>query len=823
MSEDRLEKALEAMRQETASPEQIAGARDRVREKLSKAGFMVCGEFQPEFIAYLENRLAPNRQLLMEDHLSRCSRCREAMAEIKGNKKVIAMPRSSDTWWPKWRTWAIAAALLLFGVYMARDRIDTLMAPGGPRASIASVKGSLYRVPEGVLAGGATLGQSEIIRTAPGARAVLRLSDGSLVDVNERTELFVDAAWSGQTIHLLRGDIIVQAAKQRRGHLRVQTRDSIASVKGTVFAVSSGLGGSVVSVVEGSVEVERPGIDVVLKPGQQSASKAIPSYSVQDALSWSPDAEKYIALLASFAALENKIAQIPSAALRTQSRLVQYLPAGAFIFGAIPNLGGTIRQAMALAEQQSADNATFREWWNSSSGLELKQLMDRIQIVTPLLGDEIAFVMSPGAPGTQEQIPMVIAEIRAGKQAELATALDALRSQAGNIPIPCDLANSRVIISDTPEHLQWVLDHLGQGAGSSFAAAIAARYQRGAGWLLGLDLELGLPILSNGMETGLMGAQQMKSLFLEQREVDGAEENEILLTFKGPRMGMASWLASGGSGGAAEYIPSDAAFAVYASTREPRQLFDELTAQLAKLRPSSADDLAQVESKLGAGFVTDIASALGTESALSLQGFSTSGPVWVVSVLVNNPTVLDASIRRLVDVFNAELPADKQASHLDLSQESVDGRNWSTLKTSQSILQVTWTYDRGYLVAASDRGAALRAIGARSGASALVWSPTFQQQLPSSAMLQPSAFVWLNTKGALEVFASLVQSAALQKLISERDPILVAFNGFPEQIHSASRTRLSGLIVDAMLLENLGRAGSAQGPLIQQQVKTGKR
>jgi ferric-dicitrate binding protein FerR (iron transport regulator) len=64
------------------------------------------------------------------------------------------------------------------------------------------------------------------------------------MDVNERTELFLTAAWSGQAVHLERGDVIVQAAKQRRGHLRVLTRDSIASVKGTVFGVSAGMGGA---------------------------------------------------------------------------------------------------------------------------------------------------------------------------------------------------------------------------------------------------------------------------------------------------------------------------------------------------------------------------------------------------------------------------------------------------------------------------------------------------------------------------------------------------------------------------------------------------
>ena len=147
-----------------------------------------------------------------------------------------------------------------------------MMGPGGARATVVSADGGLYRVSAGSLEAGAAIGEGESVRTGPGAHAVLRLADGSIVDVNERTELFVTAAWSGQAIHLQRGDIIVKAAKQRRGRLRVLTRDSIASVKGTVFAVSAGMGGSVVSVVEGSVAVNQPRRQVVLSPGQQAAS-----------------------------------------------------------------------------------------------------------------------------------------------------------------------------------------------------------------------------------------------------------------------------------------------------------------------------------------------------------------------------------------------------------------------------------------------------------------------------------------------------------------------------------------------------------------------
>jgi hypothetical protein len=88
----------------------------------------------------------------------------------------------------------------------------------------------------------------------------------------------------------------------------------------------------------------------------------------------------------------------------------------------------------------------------------------------------------------------------------------------------------------------------------------------------------------------------------------------------------------------------------------------------------------------------------------------------------------------------------------------------------------------------------------------LVWSPEFLAQLPTSAGLHPSAFGWLNAKGALGMLSTLTSNQAFSQLLAGRDPILVVFDGTPEQIHAASRTRISGLIMDLMLIENLGRA-----------------
>jgi ferric-dicitrate binding protein FerR (iron transport regulator) len=799
------------MKEEDVDAGTLEAARARVWERVTNAGSATCAEFRQDFRAYLGNELGGSRRILVEDHLSRCSGCRARIAEMKGEKPIVAMPLRSSSRRVHWGALAAAAALVLAVLYLGRGAIDGMIAPGGPRATVVSADGGLYRLPVGSLEAGAAIGERESVRTGPGAHAVLRLADGSTVDVNERTELFVTAAWSGQAIHLQRGDIIVKAAKQRRGRLRVLTHDSIASVKGTVFAVSAGMGGSVVSVVEGSVAVNQPGREVVLSPGQQAASNPALASSAAQAVSWSPEAEYYLELLGSLVKIERELANFP-AQLRTNSALLSYLPAGAVVYGTVPNPGVTIGRAMALAEEQSAQNAAFGAWWNSETGQLLKQMVDRVQSVNPLLGDEIVFCASiPGLPGIDAPVPMVMARVQPGRRAELQSALEGLFATAGESPA-YSVSDGLMVVSDSPSHLTWALAYMGQGAGSPFAAAIGERYRRGVGWLIGIDAPP-LVTMASGDDAPpieLAGMIGMKYLFLEQRAPAGAEENEVTFAFQGARTGMGSWLADAGSGGAAEYLPADVLLAGYVSTREPLQLFEELTAQLTRSEPDFASGLATMDEKLGAGFIQNLTAAFGTEAALAVTGLSTSGPVWVMASVVNNPLVIDSSLQKLVETFNAELAPDEQGKRIVFEQESANGRTWITMKPGGLPLGITWTYDRGYMVAGSDRAVAERAIATRNGGSPLVWSPEFLGQLPSSAGLHPSAFAWLNAKGALGILSVLAPSPTLGELVAARDPILVVFDGTPEQIHAASRTRISGLIMDVMLIESLSRATLGQ-------------
>ena len=69
MSEDRLERALQEMKQEDIDAETLESARARVWNEVASAAGASCAEFRPDLPAYLGGGLGDSRRVLMEDHL----------------------------------------------------------------------------------------------------------------------------------------------------------------------------------------------------------------------------------------------------------------------------------------------------------------------------------------------------------------------------------------------------------------------------------------------------------------------------------------------------------------------------------------------------------------------------------------------------------------------------------------------------------------------------------------------------------------------------------------------------------------------------------
>ncbi len=799
MNDEQFDDLLDEIKASEA-PREMAEAKERVRARLEMNP--VCAEFRPELAGYLAGTLEETRRLLVEDHVSRCAACRNVYLEMKGDRpKVVAMPAPPARRMPSYAKWAIAASVAALSVWAAREPLDRLMAPSGPRAVVAMGSGELVRMDGHVLRVGDAVGEGDIVRSGRGTRARLQLADGSQMEMNERSELYVTAAWSGQTVHLERGDVLIQAAKQRRGYLRVATHDSVTSVKGTVFGVSTGMQGSLVTVIEGAVQVEQNGGGRLLKPGEHTAtSAALQSVTPVEAVAWSADAQKYVQLLAELALIEQKVAALPSPALRTNPQLLAYLPSNALMYGSVPNLGGTIDQTMKLIEARTVESPVLREWWSSPAITEMKAQMTKLQGITPLIGDEMVFAMVglPAGNNPHNHIPLLVTGVKEGQRAALKAKLD---ETFAALPVkPSYSVTDRfMMLTFDARHLTIAELAPAKLDSTPFGGEIRARYAKGAGWLLGANIEQAM-LLTTGTQAQVAmlatGANRMKHLFLEQKSVGSANENSALLTFNGSREGLASWLASPAATAAGEYISSEALVAGSLTTRNPRQLFDSLMDTLSRLAPESIAHLREFEQKTGVNFANDIMGALGTDYAYAIETPTLPIPGWIAAAEVYRPASLDESLRRFVEAFNRETNSQK----LVLATETTGGRTWTTLRSAAtSAMSLQMTYDRGYLLMGTDRATLVKAIQTRAGGFPLVRSAKFRNQLPTGFGVHQSAFLWINTTESVRQMLSAVNSGPLTTLLQSREPLLILVNGETERIAASSRNRITGMIFDLLL------------------------
>ena len=149
----------------------------------------------------------------------------------------------------QWAQVTVAAAFVVAAVATA-----VLWRPAGD---------ALFTVVEGAVLQGdppslrRSFGETGTIRSNGGGGAVLALRDESRIEMRSHSELSLERAPDGIRVRLNDGGIIVNAAKQRSGHLYVQTKDMTVSVDGTVFVVNADAKGSRVGVVEGVVRVQQ--------------------------------------------------------------------------------------------------------------------------------------------------------------------------------------------------------------------------------------------------------------------------------------------------------------------------------------------------------------------------------------------------------------------------------------------------------------------------------------------------------------------------------------------------------------------------------------
>jgi len=802
MTNQDFDRLVNSVRDDVPNTEIARAAAERVRERLGVAEGPdeFCAQFRADFDAYRAGRLLEGRRMLVEDHLLSCVACRR---EFSGAQNVLVIPKKSR---PVMRRlgWAAAAAVLIAATaitgYALAPRIDRAMAPSGARGTVASVAGTLVLVSEAAtmpLAAGAEIAEGQEIRTGKGSRAVIRLRDGSLVEMAERSDLALTERWSGKTIRLARGSVLVEAAKQHRGHLEVATPDSLVSVKGTIFGVTWGLKGSRVSVVEGEVKVDHGGLTKLLYRGQQSATdQSMALTTVATDISWSQNAGQYLAMLGDLAAIQKQIDQIPPPGLRYTSNLLNRVPPSSVVVASIPNLSQTLAQATQIFDDRAAQSASFAAWWNGTQGQSIRQAVDHARAVSNYLGGEILLAAPLNGP------PIVLAEVRQ-------TGLDAYLTQIG-MTGPRAFDGNLVVLGAT------TVPPVGQFPASPLGAQLLASYQNGTGLLLAANMEQivtqNVPTANVPNPAAIVGFDNLRFVVAESKTSAASPLNTASFTFSSARHGLASWLATPGPMGSLDFVSPQASFATAFVTRDPRQLLSEL---LAAVGPQATAALAAIQLNAGFSPLDDVAGSLGGEAAIAVDGPLLPIPSWKVAVEVDNPSRLEFAIEQAAAAAQRNAPQ----SGIALSNETVNGRTFYTLTIAKMPIQ--YVFVDGYLLIAPNRGLLTSAIDGRSSGQTLPASTTFRAQLPLDTHTNFSAIAYYNLGSAVGPIVDQLNASGLltheqQKQIStltaNRAPTLVYAYGATDQILVGSRNSIAGMGLDA--LSSLG-LGSAVGPLVR--------
>lgn len=803
-----------------------AAATARVRQALATAGdaagtdasdadvdanetLTSCADYQARMPALVAGTLPEAQRLLVEDHTRECIPCRKHLQAVRAGRAVsdVAGPAAPAR---VGRYYAAAAAVVgvaVAGVWISQR---VLLPPQDGIVQVQSVDGRMFVAGDDRGADLVPLGPGDAVdggvavRTGAGSRAVLELADGSRVEAAGLTTFRVDARRSGHRVRVDRGSVIVQAAQQEGGSLIVSTEEMLVAVKGTIFAVTHGVKGSRVSVIEGEVEVEKGRERHSLLAGDQFRSRpTLVAMTLQEEVGWSQDADRYVALLEEFKSLRSELNQLMEAApARYSTRLLDLMPADTRVYVAMPNAPATLSDLFELVRSRVGTSDLLAEWWaefEASGAVDtIDELIAFLGELGDTMGDETVVALSGGIADNTAR-PLMVTEV-----SDAAALREALEEHLAELADAMGEESSPVIVEDLDAAaesdgvlLVWIADDLAaaspslaalrtvaanrDGAANPFVGSrlhgrLAERYAAGAELLGAVELAAVVAELVDSDEAdangfAFSGLDHVEDL-VASRTQDGDRANfTATLSFDGQRTGMVSWLSEPGTNGALDFFSPDASFVAAGVIEDPLTIYDEFLDFLAGLGGEMDGPPADIESELGMSIRGDFLVHLGGEYAAGIDGPVLPSPAWKAVASVYNAEALQSSIETLVLKANDRLAAEGVGAAVALDEQESGGRTVYRLSIEidgedgnggeadeggdedddslegvlESLLEtpeIFYTYFDGYMVSASSVATIDTAIRYRGSGASLTSSQQFLDLLPRNGYADFSAMVY---------------------------------------------------------------------------------
>ncbi len=783
-----------------------------------------CNDYRALISDYLAGNLSSARALLVKDHTNECVACRNALNAARGAAPLPAF-RRTERRVNRWVAVSAAiAAALVFGIgFQQAGYLNFLLPVVEVKATARTIDGKLYRIAGlnmSPVVAGAALTSGEALRTAGDSSAVIELADGTRVEMRERSQLSLKGTHDGIRVNLDRGTVIVQAAKQRNGHLYVVTEDCTVSVVGTVFAVSSGVKGSRVSVIEGKVHVAQfSSAETTLLPGQQMTTAAsLIHVPIEEEISWSRNLDTYAALLRAASDVNDSLRDsLPGPQLRSTSTLLPLVPENTVIYGALPNITSVLGQAYDLFRQRIDQNPLLREWWakqnqrRDSNDPTLEDMIGHVRNLGGQLGDEIVIAVTGSPSGPADVI--VLAEVR-NSEAVLAEihALAAGASPQHSLRVLTDTAqlvnfssiergpvayvgtSTLMFATSTRAIYDMTMAQRSGNSGFSgrpFHASIAQAYAKGAGILFAADLATLFSDAQRSEQARALGLTTIDHLVFEQKQVAGKTVTQAQLNFNGERSGVAAWLTAPAPMGALEFVSPQAYGVASFVTKDALTILDEILT-FGGQSGSGQQVLDQIRLDTGVDIRRDLVEPLGGEFLLAMDGPFLPTPSWKVVAEVYESARLQNAIERLVFQINSRL-TQNGAPGISLSSEAVGSQVYYRLRRANNpAAEIHYTYAMGYIVAAPSRALVSQALQYEQSRSSIANSAKFRSLMPADGSDHCSAILYQNLTETASSIANYVpagvggitpdQLQTLRQTIELTPATLVCANGEPNRI-----------------------------------------
>jgi hypothetical protein len=759
-----------------------------------------CADFQTLIPAYLGGKLSEARVLLLVDHTHECIPCRKALKNARESRVAapVTMQPARRRTAPKYNLspvvlrWGIAAALVVGLALVALPLIQRYVPLGSLDATVQAADGPLYVVADSKtrpLNVGEKIGRGDVIRTAKDAHAVVRLSDGSTIEMKDRSEFSMNKTLSGTTVQLGGGSVIVEAAKQK-GHLYIDTGDSLVSVTGTKFAVNAGTKGSRVSVIEGEVHLDHNGQDKLLRAGEQATtSAAIETVPVKEEVAWSRNAAQYAQTLDALTALKKELNAVPKPGVRNSTRLLDMMPDSTVMYAAVPNLAASIVESNRIIEERIQQNPALRDWFanqHTPRGPGMNQAISTLKDFGDQLGDEIAVGAGMNDQG-QPMEPIVLAQLKdpsgfraffdaevqklnANGKAPQVTWVDdpktAQSAATGDHPLYVWIDGDVLVGSPKLEQLQAVAKGGSGFSGTPLYSRIAQVYQQGAGIVVAADLEKIIAhtrgvrriAVGDNHEQALnqLGVFNVTSFVLDSKDTDGKTHTRAVLSYNQADHGITSWLAQPAPMGSLDYISPDANIVAGFAVKNPTAVVDDLLTAMSTVCPDLQKHLDDLQKNHGLNLRSDFAAPLGGEYAFAIDGPVLPTPSWKLVFQVNDPTHLQQTFEQVVTEVNKQLATEgKQGLEWDKSDSG--GRTFYTLRAKDlGAVEVDYVFANGYLIACPTRALVDKALSYHDSGATLIHSPQFTAGLPADGNVNFSAFVYQNIASLAKPLANQI-------------------------------------------------------------------